>query len=59
MCIRDSSRIALARLADRFSGLRYHRLLVVDPGTGRIRESLTEGELAQRLFHAQAECRGR
>lgn len=58
-CAGPPSRIALARLADRFSGLRYHLLLVVDPGTGRIRESLTEGELAQRLFHAQAECRGR
>lgn len=51
--------MVLARLADRFSGLRYHLLLVMDPGTGRIRESLTEGEMAQRLFHTQERFQGR
>lgn len=58
-CAGSPSRMVLARLADRFSGLRYHLLLVMDPGTGRIRESLTEGEMAQRLFHTQEESQGR
>ena len=58
-CAASPSRMVLARLADRFSGLRYHLLLVMDPGTGRIRESLTEGEMAQRLFHTQERSQGR
>ena len=58
-CAGSPSRMVLARLADRFSGLRYHLLLVMDPGTGRIRESLTEGEMAQRLFHTQERFQGR
>ncbi len=58
-CAGSPSRMVLARLADRFSGLRYHLLLVMDPGTGRIRESLTEGELTQRLFHTREESQGR
>lgn len=58
-CAGSPSRMVLARLADRFSGLRYHLLLVMDPGTGRIRESLTEGEMAQRLFHTQERSQGR
>ena len=58
-CAGSPSRMVLARLADRFSGLRYHLLLVMDPGTGRIRESLTEGEMAQRLFHMQERSQGR
>ena len=58
-CAGSPSRMVLARLVDRFSGLRYHLLLVMDPGTGRIRESLTEGEMAQRLFHTQERFQGR
>ena len=58
-CAGSPSRMVLARLADRFSGLRYHLLLVMDPGTGRIRESLTEGEMAHRLFHTQERSQGR
>ena len=46
-------------MAGRLSDLRYHLLLVVDPGTGRISESLTEGELTQRLFHTQEQAQGR
>lgn len=58
-CAGPPSRLTLARMAGRLSGLRYHMLLVVDPGTGRIRESLTEGELTQRLFHTREESQGR
>ena len=59
VCAGPPSTLTLARLVDRFSSLRYHLLLVMDPGTGRIRESLTEGEMAQRLFHTQERSQGR
>ena len=49
-CAGPPSTLTLARLADRLSSLRYHLLLVVDPETGHIRESISESELAQRLF---------
>ena len=58
-CAGPPSRLTLARMAGRLSDLRYHLLLVVDPGTGRISESLTEGELTQRLFHTQEQAQGR
>ena len=60
LCLRRAAvRLTLARLAGRLSDLRYHLLLVVDPDTGRVRESMTESELAQRLFPAKEECQGR
>lgn len=58
-CAGPPSRLTLARMAGRLSDLRYHLLLVVDPDTGRISESLTEGELTQRLFHMREESQGR
>ena len=58
-CAGPPSQLTLARMAGRLSDLRYHLLLVVDPDTGRISESLTEGELTQRLFHTQEQAQGR
>ena len=58
-CAGPPSRLTLARMAGRLSDLRYHLLLVVDPDTGRISESMTEGELTQRLFHTQEQAQGR
>ena len=58
-CAGPPSRLTLTRMAGRLSDLRYHLLLVVDPDTGRISESLTEGELTQRLFHMREESQGR
>ena len=58
-CAGPPSTLTLARLADRLSSLRYHLLLVVDPETGHIRESISESELAQRLFPEKEECQGR
>ena len=52
-CAGPPSALTLARLAGRLSEMRYHMLLIIDPADGQVRESLTEHELAQRLFEGR------
>ena len=50
-CAGPPSALTLARLAGRLSEMRYHLPTTnCDPADGQVRESLTEDELAQRLF---------